>query len=144
MFGQVDIKGVTETGCETFRLSIEGKSLGLGQVDTVGGDGGVSAGNITHLECCPCPAVILKESMIISRVRRHGVRVGGGEHDSVLAHYIVLVGKRLDQAARPSFKARPSILGGQFQNPWPWDHGDPGKQHGFGLLNCSKLSVIRM
>ena len=53
-------------------------------------------------------------------------------------------GKRLDQAARPSFKARPSILGGQFQNPLPWDHGDPGKQHGFGLLNCSKLSVIRM
>ena len=68
----------------------------------------------------------------------------GGEHDSVLAHGIVWVGKRLDQAARPSFKARPSILGGQFQNPLPWDHGDPGKQHGFGLLNCSKLSVIRM
>ena len=76
-----------------------------------------------------------------SRVRRHGVRVGGGEHDSVLAHGIVLVGKRLDQAARPSFKARPSILGGQFQNPLPWDHGDPGKQHGFGLLHCLKLSV---
>ena len=27
MFGQVDIKGGTETGCETFRLNIEGKSL---------------------------------------------------------------------------------------------------------------------
>ena len=119
MFGQVDIKGVTETGCETFRLSIEGKSLGLGQVDTVGGDGGVSAGNITHLECCPCPAVILKESMIISRVRRHGVRVGGGEHDSVLAHGIVLVERDLTKLHGRASRPGPASWEDSFRTPCP-------------------------
>ena len=42
--------------------------------------------------------------------------VWGRGHDSVLAVF-VLVGKRLDQGARLSFKAKPGILGGQFQNP---------------------------
>ena len=59
-----DIDGGTETGCEIFHSNIEGKVWDLVRL-TLLVVMGVFRWDITHLECCPCPAVILKESMSI-------------------------------------------------------------------------------
>ena len=64
MVCQVDIDYGRETGCEIIHSNIESKVMDLVRM-TLLVVMGVFCRDITHLECCPCPAVILKESMII-------------------------------------------------------------------------------